>query len=276
MKWRPTFLIIALSPYIGNSKFFLNALKIMSRIIPILILCGMLVASCGTYHKASGRYIKAPQLEANGKVIYAPDSSPMAYAEITRLSDHKNFLADKNGNFKIPVEPDDSLCFSYVGVRSRTISVSYLASHPIVSLDSLDVTMVDEFIYNNQIIGTYANPSDGSSLTISSNSDRNGYDVKINLARLTSIDDGFGKHSDGILSFTATDASGNPISGKISFDGDQAKLTFTDSTWKYLPDGSVFEFVKLAYENDKEDFDMLGTDYKQEQIITYKTIVKPI
>ena len=70
------------------------------------------------------------------------------------------------------------------------------------------------------------------------------YSVQISIYRLTAILDGVGQdNGDGIF-FTATDAAGDPISGTVTLDGRTATLTFTDSTWGYLPNGTSFQFIK--------------------------------
>lgn len=94
-------------------------------------------------------------------------------------------------------------------------------------------------------IGEYTNPDDGSSLLIGkdTNSDAS---IKISLIRLTDIDNGIGKVAGDTLTFTATDAAGSPIKGKIALDGDTATVIFTESTWEYLPDGTTLHFKRNA------------------------------
>ncbi|MCM1107989.1 MAG: META domain-containing protein [Clostridium sp.] len=92
-------------------------------------------------------------------------------------------------------------------------------------------------------IGKYIDSTDGSTLQVG-DSTNSGLSVNINLFRLTDIDDGIGKASDGTLVFTATDAAGNPIKGKITLEGDTATLVFTESTWEYLPGGSTYRFKR--------------------------------
>ena len=96
-----------------------------------------------------------------------------------------------------------------------------------------------------KMIGTYTDINDGSTLEIG-NSTNSGLSVKINLFRLTDIDDGIGLISDGVLIFNATDAAGNPIKGKITLDSDTATLVFTESTWEYLPNGTSYSFIRGA------------------------------
>lgn len=92
-------------------------------------------------------------------------------------------------------------------------------------------------------IGEYTDSNDGSTLQIGK-STNSGPSIKINLFKLTDIDDGIGVISDDVLTFTATDAAGNPIKGKITIDGDSATLVFTESTWEYLPNGSTYHFKR--------------------------------
>ena len=93
------------------------------------------------------------------------------------------------------------------------------------------------------VIGEYEDKNDGSTLTISKN-EKGRIKVEIGLTRLTSIDDGVGMLSDKGLTFSATDAAGNPIYGKIVIDGNTAILTFSQSTWEYLPNGTTFVFER--------------------------------
>ena len=96
--------------------------------------------------------------------------------------------------------------------------------------------------------GAYCSPADESSLIITE--DRKGeYRVKMALFRLTYLDDGKGKITPDGLRFVATDAAGNPIHGVITLDGSNAKVVFTNSTWEYLPTGSMFEFERNTTDN---------------------------
>lgn len=70
------------------------------------------------------------------------------------------------------------------------------------------------------------------------------YDVEIGIYRLTTFDDAIGTVTDQGLTFTATDGSGNPIGGVITLEGDTATVTFTDSTWPLLENGSAFKYTR--------------------------------
>ncbi len=72
------------------------------------------------------------------------------------------------------------------------------------------------------------------------------YKVQIEIYRLTSLSDGIGDLTTDGMEFTATDASGNPISGIITVKDQTATVTFTDSTWDYLQNGSSFQYTKSS------------------------------
>ena len=94
-------------------------------------------------------------------------------------------------------------------------------------------------------VGEYWDGVSDSGLEISLGVDGK-YLVQISIYRLTSIHDGVGWDTGDGISFTATDAAGNPISGTITLDGNTATVTFTDSTWGYLPNGTSFQYVKAS------------------------------
>lgn len=72
------------------------------------------------------------------------------------------------------------------------------------------------------------------------------YDVSIGIYRLTLLDDGIGTLTPKGLAFTATDAAGNPIGGLITIAGDTATVTFTDSAWPLLENGTSFQYTRQS------------------------------
>ena len=94
-------------------------------------------------------------------------------------------------------------------------------------------------------IGEYLDGVSDSGLEIGPGEGGN-YIVQISIYRLTSISDGVGRETGDVIRFTATDAAGNPIGGTITLDGSTATVTFTDSTWEYLPNGTSFQYTKLS------------------------------
>lgn len=116
----------------------------------------------------------------------------------------------------------------------------------------------EESSVRDSFIGVYMGQNDGSSLQIC-DSANSGLRIKINLFRLTNIDDGIGKVIGGTLTFAATDAAGNPIKGIINTDGDNVTLVFTESTWEYLPNGTTYHFKR----NEETDTQYIIYDNKR-------------
>ena len=95
-------------------------------------------------------------------------------------------------------------------------------------------------------VGEYLDTNVGEhepSLKISMGEDGK-YSIQISIFRLTTLSDGVGEDTGDGIRFTATDASGNPIGGTITVAGQAATVTFTDSTWGYLPNGTSFQYTK--------------------------------
>lgn len=97
-------------------------------------------------------------------------------------------------------------------------------------------------VADTEIAGVYEDATDGSTLSVSCVKDGK-YKVDVSLVRLTQLD-GEGTLSDKGLTFSATDASGNPLSGEIFVKDNTAKLTITLSTWEYLPEGTTYSFKR--------------------------------
>lgn len=74
------------------------------------------------------------------------------------------------------------------------------------------------------------------------------YKVQIGIFRLASFDDGVGVLAEEGMHFTATDMAGNPISGIITMKGKMATVTFTDSTWGLIENGTSYEYTKSTDE----------------------------
>lgn len=72
--------------------------------------------------------------------------------------------------------------------------------------------------------------------------------VQIGIFRLASFDDGVGELTDEGMHFIATDMAGNPIGGIITIEGQTATVTFTDSTWGLIENGTSYEYTKSSGE----------------------------
>ena len=97
-------------------------------------------------------------------------------------------------------------------------------------------------------VGDYLDLDKTSDMNISLR-DNGKYDVKIGIYRLTNLDDGIGIMTEEGLQFTATDAAGNPISGIITLENDTATVTFTNSTWEYIENGTQFTYIRKNSHN---------------------------
>lgn len=60
------------------------------------------------------------------------------------------------------------------------------------------------------------------------------------------MDDGVGELTQEGMVFTATDAAGNPISGIITVEDEIAIVTFTDSIWSLLENGTSYMYSKSS------------------------------
>ena len=97
---------------------------------------------------------------------------------------------------------------------------------------------------NEAPVGLYE-AGDGSTLSIFRRADGT-FPAEISIVRLTQQDDGIGVYEDGVLTVTATDASGNPMLWEITRTEAGLKAIVADSTWSLLPEGSEFEFLPLS------------------------------
>lgn len=107
-----------------------------------------------------------------------------------------------------------------------------------------DTTTTEEVVY----VGEYSD-NDGTDckLEIAANEEEEGkYVVQVSIYRLTDLSDGVGEVTEEGLTFTATDAAGNPITGVITLDGEKATVTFTESTWSNIANGDTFEYTKTS------------------------------
>ena len=121
-----------------------------------------------------------------------------------------------------------------------TIMLSGCAQENIAETQLNDTTVQDDSIY----IGEYWDyDCNEPNLEIAKGTDGK-YIVQIGIFRLTTLDDGVGELTPDGLPFTATDAAGNPISGIITVEDKIATVTFTDSTWDLLKNGSIFKYSK--------------------------------
>jgi len=88
-----------------------------------------------------------------------------------------------------------------------------------------------DYYYDEPELRIYAN-ADGT------------YYVYIGIIRLASFEDDGAILTAAGLEFTAEDDRGNPEKGVITLEGNDAVVTFTESTWRLIPSGTEFRYYK--------------------------------
>lgn len=103
--------------------------------------------------------------------------------------------------------------------------------------------VLDDTLY----IGEYLDENKDPNLEIAKGEDGK-YIVQIGIFRLASMGDGVGELTEEGMHFTATDMAGNPIGGIITMKGEIATVTFTDSTWELIENGTSYDYTKSSDE----------------------------
>lgn len=80
-------------------------------------------------------------------------------------------------------------------------------------------------------------------LKINANGDGT-YNVYIGIIRLAVFEDNTAELTEAGLEFRAEDGAGNPILGVITLEGNDAVVTFTESTWSLIPSGTVYRYYR--------------------------------
>ena len=93
--------------------------------------------------------------------------------------------------------------------------------------------------------GTYDDGAGGNTLSIRKNADGT-YAVELSIYRLTTQDDGVGKRDGDVLTFTATDAAGNPMTWEAAAEDGVLVVTVVRSTWGLLAEGEQFIFEPVT------------------------------
>ena len=109
-------------------------------------------------------------------------------------------------------------------------------------IQDIELNILDESVYIGEYLDYDCNEPN---LEIAKGNDGK-YIVQIGIFRLTTLDDGIGELTPEGMVFTATDAAGNPISGIITVEEQIATVTFTDSTWSLLENGTSYMYNKSS------------------------------
>ena len=95
---------------------------------------------------------------------------------------------------------------------------------------------------NNAYVGEYLDYDNNEpNLFISANGDGT-YKLEIGIFRLAVFEDSDAVLTEAGLEFTAEDGAGNPIKGVITLEGNEAVVTFTESTWSLITNGTVYRY----------------------------------
>ncbi len=109
-------------------------------------------------------------------------------------------------------------------------------------IQDIELNIFDESVYIGEYLDYDCNEPN---LEIAKGNDGK-YIVQIGIFRLTTLDDGVGELTPEGMVFTATDAAGNPIRGIITVEDQIATVTFTDSTWSLLENGTSYMYNKSS------------------------------
>lgn len=109
-------------------------------------------------------------------------------------------------------------------------------------IQDIELNILDESVYIGEYLDYDCNEPN---LEIAKGNDGK-YIVQIGIFRLTTLDDGIGELTPEGMVFTATDAAGNPISGIITVEEQIATVTFMDSTWSLLENGTSYMYNKSS------------------------------
>lgn len=102
-----------------------------------------------------------------------------------------------------------------------------------------DISQSDDIYVGEYLDYDYNEPE----LRISANGDGT-YDVHIGIIRLAVFEDNRAVVTDAGLEFRAEDGAGNPILGVITIEGEEAVVTFTESTWSLISSGTSYRYHK--------------------------------
>lgn len=106
--------------------------------------------------------------------------------------------------------------------------------------------MLPAYAKDCNYIGRYISRYEPDEVIVKSYKD-NMYNLEIGLFRLTIIDDAIGYCKNNVIYFKSKDASGNDIYGTFSKSGNKYLVTFIESSWEYLPNGTQYVLFKEVY-----------------------------
>lgn len=199
-----------------------------------------------TYTVSDGDlYLVIPRYDGMTMSLYVNDVETSQSSLREEVADVGPFIVRCNVS---DVFSDATIALTYNGDRAEfTPFISLENGEPQLGERGLDITKAgDRPAGEADLVGEYTDAASGTpGLEIAQNADGT-YTVQISIVHLAQFTDGTARPEGEGLAFTATDPDGNPISGAVTLSGTTATVTFTDSTWEYLPNGESFTYEKTS------------------------------
>ncbi len=95
----------------------------MHRIVYTLLTC-MFVSVVFSQEKASGLIAQDSIKNLKGRIINVNDKKPLQSAHIINLNSAEGTITNQSGEFKIPVQANDTIHISYIGYQSIKLRVT--------------------------------------------------------------------------------------------------------------------------------------------------------
>lgn len=203
-------------------------------------------ADIPTYTVSDGDfYLVIPRYDGMTMTLFVNDLETSQSSVRQEVPDVGPFIVQCNVS---DVFSDATIALTYNGDRAEfTPFISLENGAPQIGERGLDITKPDaQPAGEADLVGEYTDAESGEpGLEIARNDDGT-YTVQISILHLAQFTDGVGRPEGEGLAFTATDPDGNPIAGTVTLSGTTATVTFTDSTWNYIPNGERFTYEKAS------------------------------
>lgn len=201
------------------------------RIMAGVIAVGTLLSACGTDNTPSGG--QSADIDTKTQLEEQVDQE--------KSDDQKDQTEEQEQSEQEDQQTDKS--------AAKTLDSSK-SSQKSKKDSSSETASADDSLY----VGEYLDSDVNEPNLEIAKSDDGKYIVQLGIYRLTTLTDGVGEMTSKGISFTATDDSGNPIKGLITVNDKTATVTFTDSTWEYLPNGSSFKYTRSSDIPNVQDY----------------------
>ena len=163
----------------------------------------------------------------------------------TEISNKKKIVTEEVSVVGMPSEEmkTEEIVTEDVATEEKAVSNTESTDKAIVLATEESIVVESSTDIEDVYEGTYNDENGDEGLIIVAQEDGT-YRVDISIFRLTYLEGGEGMITDEGLEFVAIDASENPIKGIITLEGDEAVVTFTNSTWTHIANGDTYRYVK--------------------------------